>query len=158
VAVKRTGNTLPYKYPSFTPLQFPGNPRQIADTTPLLSYPLVIGGFWQIATIPLLPLPMPLSGSLEYLTLSHKIPYVPVISCQPATTCDTPSPFFCHLLAAHDSSQPLLSYFQLLPLLGSLQHLAIAPPSPLISVTPWQLPVVRERAFPSFLSFPCSPS
>ena len=79
VALERTGTTLPYKYPSPPTPQFPGNPRQIAATIPLLSYPTIIGRFRQIATTSLLPPPMPLSSSIEQLASLHKIPYIPAI-------------------------------------------------------------------------------
>ena len=96
---------------------------------------------------------MPLSGSLEHLASSHKIPYIPAISWHPATTCDSPSPpHFCHLLAALDSSQPLLSFLQLLPLFGSSRYLATALLSPLISATTWQLSVDRDNASPLLMS------
>jgi len=95
---------------------------------------------------------MPFFGNLEHLTLPHRNPYIHP-TWQPATTCDPPfPPSLRQLSAAHDNSQPLLPLLQLLPLLRSLRHLAIAPPSSLISDTLWQLPVARHGALSSLIS------
>ena len=53
---------------------------------------------------------LPLLGSPKHLAPHKKTLIIPAISWQSAITCFSPSspPNFCHLLAAHDSSQPLI--------------------------------------------------